>query len=205
MRTVEDDVKQMASLGAAAVFGAGAAYASVQAKKKRDSGAVVDLYNAIVDLPDPSALTSDVVDTVGSKYGINMQKDDIDSLVRIYGQYLENLIPTGDTQLRCDRQRRAEYHAAAAVAAAAPAAAPAAATAVATAPPAAAPAAPAAPAPAPAAAVGHVSFGAAGHLVQGLPRTHPPLNPVRLNPSPYSPTKVCNPSFPFPTLLASQG
>ena len=119
MRAVEDDVKQMASLGAAAVFGAGAAYASVQAKKKRDSGAVVDLYNAIVDLPDPSALTSDVVDTVGSKYGINMHKDDIDSLVRIYGQYLENLIPTGDTQLRCDRQRREESHAAAAVAAAA--------------------------------------------------------------------------------------
>lgn len=183
MRAVEDDVKQMASLGAAAVFGAGAAYASVQAKKKRDSGAVVDLYNAIVDLPDPSALTSDVVDAVGSKYGINMHKDDIDSLVRIYGQYLENLIPTGDTQLRCDRQRREESHAAAAVAAAAAAAAPAAAMAAAAAAAVSTAAPPAAAPPAPPAAVGHVSFGAAGSPgARSAPNPHPtepcPIDPL---------------------------
>lgn len=37
---------------------------------------------------------------VGGKYGINMQRDDLDGLKKIYGQYLEALIPSGDTQLK---------------------------------------------------------------------------------------------------------
>lgn len=32
-----------------------------QAKRKRDSAAVVDLYNAIVDLPEPNELTQEAV------------------------------------------------------------------------------------------------------------------------------------------------
>lgn len=103
---VPDETKDIASVGAAVVLGAGAAYASVQAKKKRDSGAVIDLYNAIVDLPDPSQLSADIVSGVGSKYGMNMQKDDLDGLTRLYGQYLENIIPTGDMQLRGDEAEK---------------------------------------------------------------------------------------------------
>jgi hypothetical protein len=34
---------------------------------------VVDLYNTVVDLPDPSDLTPQAVDEVGSKYGMKMQ------------------------------------------------------------------------------------------------------------------------------------
>ncbi len=51
----------MTSYGAAAVFAAATAYGAVQAKRKRDSAAVVDLYNAIVDLPDATDLTQDMV------------------------------------------------------------------------------------------------------------------------------------------------
>lgn len=45
-----------------------------QAKKKRDSTAVVALYNKIVDLPDPCDLTSDIVASVGTEFGINMRE-----------------------------------------------------------------------------------------------------------------------------------
>ncbi len=38
---------------------------------------------------------------VGSEFGIDMHKDDLDGLTKIYGQYLEALIPSGDQQLRC--------------------------------------------------------------------------------------------------------
>jgi hypothetical protein len=100
---VEDDnAKQLVSMGGAAVLGAGAAYAAVQAKKRRESAAVVELYNCIVDLEEPAQLTEDVVAAVGNKYGIDMYKDELDGLCRIYGQYLEALIPIGSKQLRGD-------------------------------------------------------------------------------------------------------
>lgn len=52
--------------------------ASVKAKEKRDSAAVVDLYNEIVKLDDCCDLTPAVVERVGGKYGITMQKDQLD-------------------------------------------------------------------------------------------------------------------------------
>jgi len=146
----------------------------MQAKKKRDTAAVVELYNAVVELPDPSELTPQVVEEVGSKYGMRVQasggrwawlaaarrakagappaasptrraaqcgwphgcqglhspavslttavllhealgpqldgrypkhprlpqRDDLEGVRRIYGQYLETLIPSGDIQLK---------------------------------------------------------------------------------------------------------
>uniref|UniRef100_A0A7S0S6E9 Uncharacterized protein n=1 Tax=Chlamydomonas leiostraca TaxID=1034604 RepID=A0A7S0S6E9_9CHLO len=99
---VEPENKDVASYATAAVGAAAAAAVAVQAKKKRDSCAVVELYNAIVDLSDPSELTPDLVSAVGGKYGINMQKDDLDGLKKIYSQYVEALIPAGDTQLKGD-------------------------------------------------------------------------------------------------------
>ncbi|PNW77802.1 hypothetical protein CHLRE_10g452450v5 [Chlamydomonas reinhardtii] len=99
---VDPGVKEVASYGVAAVAAAATAYGAVQAKRKRDSVAVVDLYNAIVELPDATDLTPQTVADVGSKYGINFQKDELDGLKRIYGQFLESVIPTGDTQLKGD-------------------------------------------------------------------------------------------------------
>lgn len=98
---VDPEVKDVASYATAAVGVAGAAALAVQAKKKRDSTAVIELYNNIVELADPCELTQQMVSDVGSKYGINMQRDDLDGLKKLYGQYLESLIPSGDTQLRC--------------------------------------------------------------------------------------------------------
>ncbi|KIY91916.1 hypothetical protein MNEG_16047 [Monoraphidium neglectum] len=73
-----------------------------RAKKLRDRAAVVDLFNLLVALDDPSELTADDVSGVGAKYGINMQKEQMTGLQQIFGQYLENIIPAGDTQLRGD-------------------------------------------------------------------------------------------------------
>lgn len=103
---VDPEVKDVTSYGAAAVFAAATAYGAVQAKRKRDSAAVVDLYNAIVDLPDATDLTPDIVSAVGANYGINFQKDELDGLKRIYGQFLESVIPTGDVQLKGDEASR---------------------------------------------------------------------------------------------------
>ncbi|GLC39997.1 hypothetical protein PLESTB_000120100 [Pleodorina starrii] len=99
---VEPAVKDVAAYGTAAVAAAAMAYGCVQAKRKRDSAAVVDLYNALVDLPEATDLTPQTVADVGSKYGINFQKDELDGLKRIYGQYLESVIPVGDVQLKGD-------------------------------------------------------------------------------------------------------
>ena len=103
---VDPDAKDVASYGVAALLGAGATFAGFQAKKKRDGAAIVDLYNTIVDLPDPSELTDATVAAVGSKYGINLQRDQLDGLQKIYGQFLESVIPAGETQLKGDEAQR---------------------------------------------------------------------------------------------------
>lgn len=59
--------RPLAGYAAAVVTGAAAAYAAVQAKKKRDSGAVVDLYNTLAEMEDPNELTPAEVERVGSK------------------------------------------------------------------------------------------------------------------------------------------
>ncbi|GIL58607.1 hypothetical protein Vafri_13622 [Volvox africanus] len=99
---VDPGTKDIAAYGTAAVAAAAVAYGCVQAKRKRDSAAVVDLYNALVELPEATDLTPETVADVGSKYGINFQKDELDGLKRIYGQYLESVIPVGDVQLKGD-------------------------------------------------------------------------------------------------------
>ncbi|KAI8475724.1 MAG: hypothetical protein J3K34DRAFT_517150 [Monoraphidium minutum] len=91
----------LATVVAAAAAG-GVVYAGVQAKSLRDRAAVVDLFNLLVALDEPSDLTPDDVKAVGDKYGINMQKEQMTGLQQVFGQYLENIIPAGDTQLRGD-------------------------------------------------------------------------------------------------------
>ena len=39
---------------------------------------------------------------IGQRYGINMQKDQLEGLQKVYGQYLENIIPVGEQQLTGD-------------------------------------------------------------------------------------------------------
>lgn len=74
----------------------------MQAKKKRDSAAVVDLYNTLVDFEDASEATQETVKRVGDKYGINMKSNELEGLKKIYGQYLETIIPPADQELRGD-------------------------------------------------------------------------------------------------------
>eukprot|EP00877_Chromochloris_zofingiensis_P006644 jgi/Chrzof1/2232/Cz11g07180.t1_TIC110[v5.2] len=94
--------KPIATAVIAAVAGAVALYGGMLAKKKRDDAAVIDLYNNLVLMEDPSTLTAEDVKRVGNKYGINLHRDELDGLQKIYGQYLENIIPRGDQQLRGD-------------------------------------------------------------------------------------------------------
>lgn len=61
---------------------------------------MVDLFNFLVGLDEPSELTPEDVKAVGDRYGINMQKDQLQGLQQVFGQYLENIIPIGETQLR---------------------------------------------------------------------------------------------------------
>lgn len=50
-------------------------------------------------LDDPTELTPDDVSAVGARYGINMHKDQLEGLQKVYGQYLETIIPVADQQL----------------------------------------------------------------------------------------------------------
>ena len=61
---------------------------------------MVELFNVLVGMDEPADLTAGDVKAVGDKYGINMQKDQLQGLQQIFGQYLETIIPVGDTQLR---------------------------------------------------------------------------------------------------------
>lgn len=70
-----------------------------QAKKVRDRAAVVDLFNALVAMDEPSSLTPDEVRAVGDRYGVNMQRDQLEGLQQILGQYVEATVPTGDQDL----------------------------------------------------------------------------------------------------------
>ncbi len=74
---VDPEAEEATKYGVAVVAGLGAAFAAYQAKKKRDSAAVVDLYNEIVALDEPYELTQEMVAAVGSKYGINMNKSEV--------------------------------------------------------------------------------------------------------------------------------
>ncbi|MEW5315412.1 MAG: hypothetical protein WDW38_006843 [Sanguina aurantia] len=96
---VERGQKDLAAYGVAAVLVVAAAGAGVKAKEKRDSAAVVDLYNEIVKLDDCCEITPALVERVGGKYGINMQKDQLDGVKKVYGQFLETLIPTESNHL----------------------------------------------------------------------------------------------------------
>jgi hypothetical protein len=50
-------------------------------------------------LDDPTELQPDDVTAIGSRYGINMRKDQLEGLQKVYGQYLETIIPVADAQL----------------------------------------------------------------------------------------------------------
>lgn len=53
----------------------------------------------VLQLDDPTELTPDDVSMVGARYGINFHKDQLEGLQKLYGQYLEVIIPVGDQQL----------------------------------------------------------------------------------------------------------
>lgn len=101
MHAVEPENATLATIGAAAGAGAVATLAAMQLKKKRESAAVIELYNAVVELPEPHMLTQETVANVGKKFAMDMRKHELDGLQRIYGTYLESVIPLGDTQLKC--------------------------------------------------------------------------------------------------------
>lgn len=97
---VDPEHKDITGYGLAAVAAVAVGAAGVQGKKKRDSAAVLALYNKIVDLPDPGELSPELVKATGDEFGINMHKDDLEGLCKIYSQYLEAIIPVGDQQLK---------------------------------------------------------------------------------------------------------
>uniref|UniRef100_A0A383VE54 Uncharacterized protein n=1 Tax=Tetradesmus obliquus TaxID=3088 RepID=A0A383VE54_TETOB len=103
---VSPDVRPIVGAVIGAAVAAGVVYAGVQAKQKRDGAAVIDLYNYIVELDDPTELQADDVTAIGSRYGINMHKDQLEGLQKVYGQYLETIIPVADAQLTGDEANK---------------------------------------------------------------------------------------------------
>jgi len=93
------------AVGAAAAVAVAAA--GVQAKKKRDGAAVIDLYNTLADMPDPAAgASAELVASVGRRHGLDLRRDQPDGLRKIYGQFLEATVPAGENPLRGDEAAR---------------------------------------------------------------------------------------------------
>jgi len=97
---VEDPTLSLGiSCALAAVFGGAALFLCLRARSRRASAAVIDLYNSLVEMADPAHLRPEHIHALERQYGINFLRDEIDGLKRIYGQFIQGVIPHGDEQL----------------------------------------------------------------------------------------------------------
>jgi hypothetical protein len=105
---VSREARDVTAVAVGAVAAAAMAAAGVQAKKKRDGAAVVDLYNALADMQDDPAYatTPELLAEVGRKHGVDLRKTQADGLRKIYGQFLEATVPVGEQPLRGDEADR---------------------------------------------------------------------------------------------------
>jgi hypothetical protein len=86
---------------AGGVFGAAiAGFLTLKLKDIRQSAAIVELSNYLVQLGDPTALTRDAVAAIEAKYGATLVASSLEELKSIYGAFIEAAIPAGDAPLR---------------------------------------------------------------------------------------------------------
>ena len=77
-----------------AVVGAGAAvFGAKQLKEKRESAAVLALYQTLARHPDLTSLTAEEVKAIGNKFDVNIATTAATEVKSVYATFVENEIP----------------------------------------------------------------------------------------------------------------
>ena len=83
--------KAVGGLMGAAVGG----FITLKLKEKRESAAIIELCNVLVEMNDPSLLTREMVESVEAKYGVKLCESCLEEMKSLYGTYVEAVIPPG--------------------------------------------------------------------------------------------------------------
>ena len=93
--------QRMAARAVGTALAAGAALFGVKAlKEKRESGATVELYNALAAKGDLSDLTRADIEAIQAKYDVNLAGKRVDEVKAVYDTFVESVIPVG-SNLTC--------------------------------------------------------------------------------------------------------
>ena len=92
-------MKTVGKVVGAAIGAAIGGYVTLKLKEIRQSAAIVELANVLVDLNDPTALTRDHVIAIEAKFGAPLLESCPEELKSIYGTFVEAVIPGGDAPL----------------------------------------------------------------------------------------------------------
>ena len=79
-------------------------FVAMQLKQKRESAAIIELSNVLVEMGDPTMLTSDVVAGVEAKYGVTLTVSCLEEMKSLYGTFVEAAIPFGSAPLSGSEQ-----------------------------------------------------------------------------------------------------
>lgn len=92
--------KAVAGLVGAAVGG----FITLKLQEKRQSAAIIELSNLLVEMGDPTKLTREQVEAVEAKYGAPLVTSCLEDVKSLYGTFVEAIIPAGSAPLRGDEQ-----------------------------------------------------------------------------------------------------
>ncbi|KAI8112260.1 hypothetical protein M9434_003584 [Picochlorum sp. BPE23] len=74
-------------------------YVAMQLKERRESAAIIELSNVLVEMNNPSLLTREMVAAVEAKYGIELCVSCLEEMKSLYGTFIEAVIPPGAANL----------------------------------------------------------------------------------------------------------
>lgn len=74
-------------------------FLTLKLKEIRQSAAIIELSNFLVELGDPTVLTREQVAAIENKYGASLATSNLEELKSIYGAFVEAAIPSGDNPL----------------------------------------------------------------------------------------------------------
>lgn len=92
---VPESMKSLGKLAGGLVGAALGGYVAIQLKAKRETAAIIELSNVLVEMQDPALLTREMVLTIEQKYGIDMCASCLEEMKSLYGTFIEAAIPAG--------------------------------------------------------------------------------------------------------------
>lgn len=96
---VPESMKSLGKIVGGLVGAALGGYVAVQMKGKRESAAIIELSNVLVEMQDPTLLTREMVSAIEAKYGIDMTVSCLEEIKSLYGTFVEAAIPAGTASL----------------------------------------------------------------------------------------------------------